>query len=210
MAVDVHRDGADGAIFDLVVEPAFAEQLLELAAALGNLEPAVVDLLEAVASREIVSALAAEKNVRPFVEQPPREADRRPRGPESGDRPGAAVAPVHDRRVELDAAGGGENAAAAGIEAGILFEHAHGRFDGFKRRLAFLENRRPGSERCFEAGSSALLLLGIEPSRPHRPRASMHHQPPACHCHDRPLASALPARQLTAMLVHIIMISYFS
>ena len=48
MSIDVDGDGADGPVFDFVVEPAFGEQLIELAAALRDLEPAVLHLLQSV------------------------------------------------------------------------------------------------------------------------------------------------------------------
>ena len=71
MAVDVDRDSADSAVFHLIVEPARAHELFELAAALGNLEPAVLDLLETVIAREIIRAVARQKHVGPLLEQAP-------------------------------------------------------------------------------------------------------------------------------------------
>src|SRR5690242_19262789 len=97
MAVDVHCDSSHGSVFDLVVEAADAHQFLELAPALRDFEPAVVDLLETVIAGEIVRALAGEKDVRSLREQEPGKADRRTRGPKPRDRARAAVASVHDR-----------------------------------------------------------------------------------------------------------------
>jgi len=83
MAVDVDRDCADRAVFDLVVEPTLGKQLLELAATLGNLEPAVGDLLQPVVARELVRALARQEDMRTLVQQGARESDRGARGPKT-------------------------------------------------------------------------------------------------------------------------------
>ncbi len=56
MSVNVDRDRAHGPIFDLVVEPARDEQFIELAPPLGSLEPAVIDLLDAVLAGKLVGA----------------------------------------------------------------------------------------------------------------------------------------------------------
>src|SRR5579884_2066205 len=117
MPVDVDSDRSDGPIFHLVVEFAEPQQLIELTAALGDLEPAVGDLLEAVAGGEVIGTLARQENVRSLLEQEPREADRGACGAKPRHGSGAAVAAIHDRGIELDAAGRVENAPAAGIEA---------------------------------------------------------------------------------------------
>ncbi len=125
MAVDIDRDRADGAVLDLVVEPARGRQLVQLPASFRDFEPFVVDLLEAVVAREIVGAMTAQEDVRPTFEQLAREADRRPRRAQPGDRACPAVPAVHDRGIELDAAAGGQHASSPGIEAHILFQHPH-------------------------------------------------------------------------------------
>src|SRR4051812_17986227 len=191
MAVDVDRDRADGAVFHLVVEPVFGQQLLELAPALRHFEPAVADLLQPMLAGILIGALAREEDMRALLHEYAREADRRPRRAQSGNRAGRTVAAVHNRRVELDAALGGQHAAAAGVEAGILLQLANRRLDGVDGALAFLENRRARLERAFEAGARAFLLLGREPARAHRPGAAVNHQPPTCHAaaHSRACAS---------------------
>src|SRR6185369_10474709 len=68
MAVDVNRDGADCPIFHLIVEAAGRHQLFKLTTALRNLEPAVVDLLEAVVACEIVGPMTAQEHVRTPLE----------------------------------------------------------------------------------------------------------------------------------------------
>src|SRR5438270_13387301 len=119
MAVDVHRHRAYRPVLHLVVEAAAGHQLLQLTPALGHLEPAVLDLLEAMVAREIVGAVTAEEDVRPLLEEPAGEADRRAGGAQAGDGAGRTSPSVHDRGIELDAAGGGQHAAASGIEARV-------------------------------------------------------------------------------------------
>lgn len=49
---------------------------------------------------------------------------------DAGDGPGFHAASVHEERVELDATVGGEEAATASVEGGIVFEDGDGGFDG--------------------------------------------------------------------------------
>ena len=98
MAVDVHRDRAHRPVFHLVVEPAGAHQLVELCAPLRSFEPTVLDLLQTVVACKIVCAVAGEEHVRPFIEQPASEADRRPR------RAQAETAPARRSRPSMIAA----------------------------------------------------------------------------------------------------------
>jgi hypothetical protein len=43
---------------------------------------------------------------------------------------GFHAASVHEESIELDAAVGGEEAATAGVEGGVIFQDGHGGFDG--------------------------------------------------------------------------------
>src|SRR5438477_12226629 len=115
MTVDVDRNRTDRAVLHFVVESSRGRQLIELATALGDLEPFVVDLLEAVIAREIVGAMAGEKDVRPFVQQAAGEADRCARGPKTRYGFRGEGAAVHDSGVEFDSAGGRQCPATSGI-----------------------------------------------------------------------------------------------
>ena len=46
------------------------------------------------------------------------------------------AATIHEKGIELDAAVGGEEAAAAGIEGGVVFKDGNGGFDGVEGRTA--------------------------------------------------------------------------
>ena len=183
MAVDIDRDRADGAVLDLIVEPARGSQLVQLPASFGDFEPFVVDLLESVVASEVVGSVTAEEDVRPAFEQLAREADRRPRGAQPRDRARPPRASVHDRGIELDAAARGQHAAAAGVEAHIFFQRPHRRLDRVERAFALLEDRRACGERCLEPGTGASFLLWVELPGLHRPSAAMHYQPPASFAH---------------------------
>ena len=185
MAVDVDRDGSDGAVFDRIVEPAFCEEFLELSPALRDFEPAVRDLLDAVLAREQIGILAGQEDVRSLIEQEARETDRRSCRPEARDRSCAAFAALHDGGVELDASRRGEHASASRIEAAVLLEHPHRRLHGVERALAFLEDRGPGRQRRFQTGARRFLIIGGEARRTHRSRTAVNHQPPPCLAHAR-------------------------
>jgi SH3-like domain-containing protein len=51
---------------------------------------------------------------------------------DAGDAAGFHAAAVHEERVELDAAVGGEKAAAASVEGGVIFEDGDGGFNGIE------------------------------------------------------------------------------
>ena len=90
MSVDIDRDGTNGAVLHLVVEAICGHQLLELTSALGNFEPAVLDLLETMVAREIVCAMTRKEDMRPFIKQSPCKADGRARSAQSRHGPGCA------------------------------------------------------------------------------------------------------------------------
>ena len=71
MAVDVDRDGADRAIFDLVVEPARGQSASSSwRRRSGTSNQSFVDLLEALVARELVGAVAGQEDVRAVLQQP--------------------------------------------------------------------------------------------------------------------------------------------
>jgi hypothetical protein len=55
---------------------------------------------------------------------------------DAGDAAGLHAAAVHEQGVELDAAVGGEEAASAGVEGGVVFEDGDGGFNGVEGRTA--------------------------------------------------------------------------
>ena len=121
----------------------------------------------------------------PILQQAPGKADWRPRCSETGNSARGARPAVHDRGIELDAAGCRQNASATRVEADILLENPDRRFDRVKRPFAPTKDRSASSERRLEARPSATLLLGIEPSGPHRPRPTVNHEPPSSFIHGR-------------------------
>jgi hypothetical protein len=59
---------------------------------------------------------------------------------------------VHEKSVELNAAVGGEKAAATGVEGGIVLEDGDGGFDGVEGRCAAGEKSVAGFEGAANAG----------------------------------------------------------
>src|SRR6185503_16592012 len=170
---------------------------VELPPAFRNFEPAVRDLLEAMVAGELIGALARNEHVTILVEQPPREGDRGAGGPEAGNGASGAGTAVHDRCIELDAAVRRQYASASGVEALVLLENAHRGLDRVERSLALVQDLGAGGQRRFESRARALLLLGIEPTRAHRARPAVHHQPPSPFRHSAPLAARGSLRQLS-------------
>jgi hypothetical protein len=116
--------------------------------------------------------------VRPALHQQACEADRRARGLQSGDRPGAPVEAVHDRRVELDQALCVEGRSTAGIEAGIVLEHPDRGFDGVDRIAVSTEDRSARIECVAQALPCALLMIGVAMGRAHRTCTAVYHEFP--------------------------------
>jgi hypothetical protein len=59
---------------------------------------------------------------------------------DAGDATGFHAATVHEECVELDAAVGGEKAASASVEGGVIFKDSDGGFDGIEGRAATSED----------------------------------------------------------------------
>jgi hypothetical protein len=55
---------------------------------------------------------------------------------DAGNASSLHAASVHDERIELDAAVGGEKAAATGVEGGVILKDSDGGLDGVDRRAA--------------------------------------------------------------------------
>jgi hypothetical protein len=62
------------------------------------------------------------------------------------------AATVHEEGIELDASVGGEKAATAGVEGGVIFEDGHGRFDRIDGRSAARKNSIAGFKRFADTG----------------------------------------------------------
>ena len=101
--------------------------------------------------------------------------------------PARAVAPVHDRGVELDAAVARQHAAAPGVEAGIFLEHARPRLRPRRPRCSPLgEDRRAGRRAPARARRARIASCsGSSRAGPHRARAAVNHQAPSLFRHRR-------------------------
>ena len=86
---------------------------------------------------------------------------------DTGDATGSHAAAVHEERVELDAAVGGEKAAATGVEGGVVFKNGDGGFDGVKSGATAGED----GVSSLEGGSDAGLWAAAASS-------GMAHAPP--------------------------------
>ena len=106
----------------------------------------VVDEGHAVGAGELLGAFADEVDVRGFFEDEAGGLDGVAEALDAGDAAGFHAAAVHEECVELDAAVGGEEAAAAGVEGGVVFEDGDGGFDGIEGRAAAREDTIAGFE----------------------------------------------------------------
>ncbi len=100
-------------------------------------ELAVVDEGHAVGMRELLGTFAYEVNVRTFLEDEACGVNGIAQVLDAGDAAGFHAAAIHEEGVELDAAVGGEKAAASGVEGGVVLKHGHSGFhrvDGRWRR----------------------------------------------------------------------------
>jgi hypothetical protein len=92
-------------------------------------ELAVVDEGHAVGVCESFCAFSYKVNMGALFEDKARGVDGIADAFDAGDATGFHAATVHEERVELDAAIGGEEAAATGVEGGIVFEDGDCGFD---------------------------------------------------------------------------------
>ncbi len=109
----------------------------------------------------------------------PGRADRGPGRTQPGDGAAAAVAPVHDRRVQLDMAVIGQHASSPGVEAGILFQDARRRLDRVERVATRRQDRLARIERGAKPRSAQLVQFLRKAARPHRPGPAVNDQFPA-------------------------------
>jgi len=71
---------------------------------------------------------------------------------DTGDAAGLHAAAVHEKGVELNAAIGGEKAAAASVEGRVVFEDGNGGFDGVESGCSAREKGVAGFEGAANAG----------------------------------------------------------
>ena len=119
-------------------------------------ELGVVDEGHAVGLGEAFRAFSNKVDVRASFEDEASGADGVAEALDAGDAAGFHASAIHEEGVELDAAVGGEEAAAAGVEGGIVFEDGDGGFDGVEGGAADGEDGITG----FEGGTDAGLVGG--------------------------------------------------
>ena len=76
-----------------------------------------------------------------------------------GHRAGLHCLAVHDRGVEFVLAFVGEDRALAGVEQGVVFHHANGRFHGIEARSVPLQLLIAGPGRCLQGRGDSLFKL---------------------------------------------------
>jgi len=97
-------------------------------------EFSIVNERHSVGVSKLLSAGADEVDVLAFFKDEAGGLDGVAKVLDTGDTAGAHAATVHEERVKLDAAIGGEEAAAAGVEGGVVFKDGDGGFNGVKGR----------------------------------------------------------------------------
>jgi hypothetical protein len=112
----------------------------------------VVDEGHAVGVGELLGAGADEVDVRAFFEDQAGGLNGVAEALDTGHAASLHAAAVHEEGVELDAAVGGEKAAAAGVEGGVVFEDGDGGFDGIEGRAAAREDGIAGFKGVADTG----------------------------------------------------------
>jgi hypothetical protein len=92
----------------------------------------VVDEGHAVRGGELLGAIADEVDMVALFEDQAGGLNGIAQALDAGYASGLHAAAVHEERVKLDAAVGGEKAAAAGVEGGVVFEDGDGGFNGIE------------------------------------------------------------------------------
>ncbi len=118
---------------------------------------------------ERFGAEADKVNVGALVEDEPSGLDGIAEALHAGHAAGAQGGAVHQERVELHAAIAGEEAAASGVEGGIVFEDGDGSLDRIERAAAAFEDLPAFLERIEDA-----LLVGFELVGGDVPRAAVN------------------------------------
>ena len=84
--------------------------------------------------------------------------------------------PIHDRSVHFVRAGARKHRAFAGIEMGIIFEHAHGSFRRVETGAAIFQNFVTGSQSALESGAIFALFFRCHPATLDRSSAAVNHE----------------------------------
>jgi len=112
----------------------------------------VVDEGHAVGLGKVLCAGADEVDVLAFFKDQAGGLNGVAQALDAGYAAGLHAAAVHEKRIELDAAVGGEKTAAAGIEGGIVFEDGDGGLDGVEGRCSAREKGVAGFKGAADAG----------------------------------------------------------
>jgi len=112
----------------------------------------VVDEGHAVGAGEVLRAGTDEVDMRALFEDQAGGLNGVAQALDTGHAAGLHAAAVHKESIELDAAVGGEKAAAAGVEGGVVFEDGDGGFDGVEGGCAAREKGVAGFERVADTG----------------------------------------------------------
>jgi len=121
---------------------------------------AVIDEFHAVGLGEEFGSFSHEVDMRALFEDEARSVDGIAEALDAGDTAGLHATSVHEEGVELDAAVGGEEAAATGVEGGIVFEDGDGGFDGVDGCAATGEDLVADFESVTNAGLVRLSCVG--------------------------------------------------
>ena len=120
----------------------------------------VVDEGHAVREGKLLGAGANEVDVGALFKDEPGSLDGIAETLDAGHAASLHSAAVHEEGVELNAAVGGQKAAAAGVEGGVVFEDGDGCFDGIDSGSAERENGIAGFKRVADTGLVGLGRVG--------------------------------------------------
>jgi hypothetical protein len=112
----------------------------------------VVDEGHAVSLSELLCAVADEVDVGTLLKDQARGLNRVAEALDAGNTTGLHAAAVHEQGVHLNAAIGGEEAAPAGIEGGVVFKDGNGSFNGIEGGTATGKKGVAGFKGVADAG----------------------------------------------------------
>jgi hypothetical protein len=130
-----------------------------LALAVEN-EFGVRDEGHAVGVGKLLCSVTDEVDVRTFFEDEACGLNGIAEVLDAGHAASLHAAAVHEESIELDAAVGGEKAAAASVEGGVVFEDGDGGFDGVESRRAAGEKSVTGFESLADTGQVSGSSVG--------------------------------------------------
>jgi hypothetical protein len=109
---------------------------------------------------EVLGSVTDEVDVRTFFKDQTGSLDGITQVLDAGHAAGLHASAIHEESVELDAAIGGEKAAAAGVEGGVVLEDGDGGFDGVKGGCAAREKSVTGFESLADSGQVSGSSVG--------------------------------------------------